>query len=126
MTARVHTPLKGKEETHDHTLFGWYRENNLTLLLSIFQKKKESHKHSNFYGDIRDELKPTQQCGDASQHGQQGDQAEDKRRRAGRHGETNHVSLPSPLLLSASILCLHPSSQTGTNGHRDRASVGQT
>lgn len=36
MTARVHTPLKGKKETHDHILFRHYRS-NLTLFI-IFQK----------------------------------------------------------------------------------------
>lgn len=69
---------------------------------------------------------PTQQSGDAGQHGEQGDQAEDERRGGGRHGQTDGVSLPPPVLLSAPILRLHPASQTGTNGHGDRARVGQT
>lgn len=34
------------------------------------------------------------------------------------------MSLPSPVPLFPSVLSLHGPSQTGTNGHGDRASVG--
>lgn len=45
MTARVHTQLKGKKETHDHVLFRRCR-GKLTQLFNVFQRSHKQHIHS--------------------------------------------------------------------------------